>query len=174
LTVTPGTIPAGGQAPRVIVQWGDGTQTDLGTVAAARTAVHTYSSPGTFTVTAFATADGETTSSSTTIIVNPTPPLNVGVSAGNSTPARCQPVTFTATVTPNEPVSSFDWEIVSSDPTENETVRTGSQLTRTFRSAGTKSVKVVATTPDGRTGAAQTQINVQPAPPPPTPPFVCS
>jgi adhesin/invasin len=165
LTVTP-AIPTGGQPPRVIVNWGDGTQLDLGTVAVSRTVTHTYANPGTYTITALATAEGETSSSSIPVTVRALGPVGVNVSASPPNPARCSPVTFTAAATlptgDTTPIARYEWIISSNVSTENETVETtGNMLTRVFRTAGTKTVTVTAVTTDGRRGVGQTQIVVR-------------
>jgi adhesin/invasin len=165
LTVTP-TIPTGGQAPRVVVTWGDGAQSDLGTVATPRTATHAYNSAGSYVITAISTAEGETSSSSTTVTVNAPGPVALNVTASNPTPARCSPVTFTATATlptgDTTPIARYEWAISSNVASENETTQTtGNQLTRVFRTAGTKTITVTAVTSDGRTSVAQTQIVVR-------------
>jgi hypothetical protein len=163
LTVTP-TIPPGGQAPRVVVSWGDGSQTDLLTVSSARTVAHVYTSPGTYSVSATATADGSESRASTTIPVSVPPPIGVNVGASATSPQRCQSVEFTATASPaSEAISTYDWTINSNTASENETVRTtGNKLSRLFRTTGTKTISVTATTPDGRQGVGQTQVSVVP------------
>ena len=165
VTVTP-TIGSNSSAPRVVLVWGDGSSSDLGSVASTRTATHTYTAGGTYTITATATADGETTSASTQITVNALGPVSTNVSASNSTPARCSPVTFTATasVPPGDttPIARYEWSIQSDAAEENENVETtGNQLTRVFRTTGTKTVTVTAVTTDGRRGVGQTQIVVR-------------
>jgi hypothetical protein len=163
LTVTP-TIPQGGQAPRVVVSWGDGTQTDLLTVASPRTVAHVYSSAGTYTVVATSTADGVVSTASTTIPVAAPPPIGVNVGASSTSPQRCQSVEFTATASPaSEAISTYDWTINSNTDSEDETVRTtGNKLSRLFRTTGTKTISVAATTPDGRVGVGQAQVSVIP------------
>jgi adhesin/invasin len=67
LTVTP--TPA--TSPRVVINWGDGRSDDLGVLSSARSLVHVYDSPGSFIITASATAGSETFSTSTAVVVNP-------------------------------------------------------------------------------------------------------
>jgi hypothetical protein len=59
LTVTV-TVPTGGAAPRVIVDWGDGTRQDIGLVPTIRTITHAYAATGAYAITAAATWGGET------------------------------------------------------------------------------------------------------------------
>ena len=164
LTITP-TVAAGGLAPSVAVAWGDGTSTNLGIVAAAREVAHTYTSPGTFTITATASAE-ETITSSTSVTVGAAGPVSVNVAGNPTVVPRCQPVTFTATATlasgDTGAIVRYEWQIDSGTEEEQEdVVTTGNQLTRVFRTTGTKSVTVDAVTNDGRRGSGQTQIVVR-------------
>jgi hypothetical protein len=72
LTVTI-TIPTGDAAPRVTVDWGDGTNQDIGIVPTVRTVTHAYADAGDYAITASATWDGETS-------VNPRPASTLTVS----------------------------------------------------------------------------------------------
>ena len=107
LTVTPGAAAAG-TAPAVTVTWGDGTSSSPGVVTAARSATHTYSSPGSYTITATATEGAETFSTAISVtIAAPPPPLsvtlsvnvNTGVTGSTGVPG-VQPTLFVFTVTP--------------------------------------------------------------------------
>ena len=159
LTVT----PTQGTSPRVVINWGDGRSDDLGIVSSARGVVHPYDSPGSYIITASATAGSETFTTSTAVTVNPRSPASVNVTADDSTPDRCMPVTFTAATPDGTAVSSARWEIDSNDNSEDATVTTsGNRLTRVFRQAGTKTISVTVTMTDGRTASGQTQIVVQP------------
>jgi hypothetical protein len=165
LTVTP-SLGTNNTAPRVVVDWGDGTQTDLGTVAAARTATHTYTRSGSYTITATATSEGnETATASIGIVVAPRPVIGVNVTASSSTPRVNTPVTFTATVTGDTTavISSYVWTFIDNNGNqEATTTTTGNAVTRVFTTVGTKTITVTVNTADGRSGAGQTQIVVQP------------
>jgi len=165
LTVTP-TIGTGNTAPRVVVDWGDGSQTDLGTVAAARTVSHTYSNAGNYTITATTTSEGgETATASIGVTVAPRAVIGVNVSASSSTPSVNTPVTFTATVSGDTTavISSYVWQFFDSNGNlEATTTTTGNQVTRVFTSTGTKTIVATANTADGRSGTGQTQIVVRP------------
>ncbi len=164
LTVTP-TVATNGAAPNVEISWGDGTSTDLSLVATPRTASHVYRDPGTYTIRATAVAERTTTSAMTiTVGIGGTPSVNV---IGNPlVPARCAPVTFTATVTMPQgditPIERYEWDIRSGTSSENEAFNTnGNIMTRVFRTTGTKTVTVVVVTSDGRRGSSQTQVSVR-------------
>jgi hypothetical protein len=163
LTVTP-TLGTNNIAPRVVVEWGDGSTTDLGIVGGPRTVAHTYTKTGDFIITATATAEGETTSGSTVLTVNARV-LNVTVTASPSPPpTTTTPVTFTALVNaPGETlaVTTYRWTITGGTGAENVSeTTTGNTLTRSFSSAGTKTVSVTVTTDDERTGTGQTTVVV--------------
>jgi adhesin/invasin len=167
LTVT----PAAGTSPRVVVNWGDGSTEDLGVVSASRTVRHTYQREGTFTITAAATADGETFSSATNVTVSARPGINVNVTASPTSGPRCTPFTFTAETSGDTTASfsAYRWTIDSNSDAEDETVTTsGNRLTRVFAQTGIKTVSVTATTTDGRSGNGQTQVVVTQSTPPST------
>ena len=159
LTVTPAT----GTAPSVTIAWGDGASTDMGLVSAARSVAHTYDNPGSYTITATATDNGNTFSTSTVITVAPRLAFGVNVSASSSTPKVNTPVVFTATVTgdTNAPVASYEWTFTDSGSSQTVTT-SGNQITRAFGSTGTKTIDVIARAADGRSASSQTQIVVVP------------
>jgi hypothetical protein len=150
-----------GTTPRVQVNWGDGTSDDLGIVSGERRVAHTYRSAGSYTITATATADGESFATSVGVTVNPPAPIGVSLAA-TGTPAKCSPMTFTATVTgadASNPIIEYRWRVASTAAADEfSTTTTGNTLTRVFREAGTKSVSVTAVAADGRTGSGQTEI----------------
>jgi hypothetical protein len=159
VTVAPAVA---GTSSRVVIDWGDGTTTDLGLVSGSRTVAHTYNSPGSFIITARSTSGNETSDTSTTITVNPRPTLSVNVGASPNPAQRCQAVTFTATVSPGtEAVREFQWRFTSGSSEETVTT-TGNVLTRVFSTTGTRTVFVTAVTPDGRQGTGVTQVVVNP------------
>jgi hypothetical protein len=93
LTIT----PAENTAPRVVVDWGDGSAPqDVGTVAAARSITHTYALPGFYTINASGQQNGENFSNSIAVTVAQQPPVSVTV---NPTTASVG-VPFTFTITP--------------------------------------------------------------------------
>ena len=158
--------PAAGAAPRVTINWGDGSSQDLGVVTGPRAVSHNYSAAGTYVIVATGTAGNDTFTSSTTATISPQAALTMSVTPSDSTPARCAPVTFTASVTPSgTSVGSYRWEIDSNVDGEDETVTNNSTtLTRAFQNAGTKTISVTATATDGRAASGQTQIVVETLP----------
>jgi len=135
----------------------------MGLVSAARSVAHTYDSPGSYTITATATDNGNTFSTSTVITVAPRLAFGVNVSASSSTPKVNTPVVFTATVTGDTtaPVASYEWTFTDSGSSQTVTT-SGNQITRAFGSTGTKTIDVIARAADGRSASSQTQIVVVP------------
>lgn len=86
--------PTAGTAPRVVVAWGDGTDTDLGIVATERTITHVYGESGSYTILATSTDNGETYTNSVTVTVAPRPSPTI---AGPSTGTAGTALTFTVT-----------------------------------------------------------------------------
>jgi hypothetical protein len=153
-TVTPGA----GTTPRVVLEWGDGSSSDLGTVTAARSVTHAYSEAGTYIVTASATASGDTFVTSRAITIGARAPVSVTVSRSSANVDRCEEVTFTAnaSTTAGDPVASYEW---NSGGGTNDTT-SGATLTTEYSTQGTKTVQVRVTTSSGRTGTGTTTVTV--------------
>jgi len=164
--VTP-EVGANNTAPRVVVDWGDGSTTDLGFVPAARTVVHTYLKAGFYTITATAVSDGgDTSSTSTFVTVTAQPPIGLAITASPTTPRVNDTVTFTANITGdlNAIVKSYTFTISGGSGSENATItQTSNQLTRAFTTVGLKTISVTALTSDDRMATGSTQISVQAA-----------
>jgi PKD repeat protein len=163
LTVTPpatapvaGAVTTIGVAPigtnavvrNVRVEFGDGSSTPLGTITSAQTVPHSYQSSGTYTVRATGIdANGEAVEGSTSVIVLPSVPVNVNLTAAPNPAAPGAIVTFTATVTPtNTQVLRYDWNF--GDGITSST--SGNVNTHAF-ALGTWTVTVTVTTSDGDT-----------------------
>ncbi len=93
------TAPGATQSPirSVVLNWGDGQQTQVGSNTA--TLAHVYFAPGTYTVTATATdTNGDSSTASTSAVVINRPLPTVSISANPSAPAGPSTfVTFTVT-----------------------------------------------------------------------------
>jgi hypothetical protein len=161
-TVTPGT----GTTPRVVIEWGDGSSTDLGTVSAARSAAHTYAQAGTFIVTATAEASGDTfaTSKAVTVTAVVATPVSVTIASSPSSPVnRCVEVTFTASVATSsaDPVTTYSW---SGAGESGDATNTPSITTR-YSNQGTQQIRVNVVTSSGRTGSQTLNFTVNNAGP---------
>jgi PKD repeat protein len=147
LTVTPAT----GTAPRVVVNWGDGSETDLGIVSAERRVTHVYGESGSYAITATATDGGDSFTNSVGVTVSPRPSPTVTVTPTTGTTAQ----NFVFTITP--PTGGAGIRDVSVDFGDGSEVSLGAITSATpvshqFSSAGTYTVRVTLT--DG--GGAET------------------
>jgi len=164
LTVTPGT----GTTPRVVIEWGDGSSTDLGTLTAARSISHVYSQGGTFIVTATATAAGDAFVTSKAVTVGAAAPIGVNIARSpTSGIQRCTAVTFTANVTgttSGETVSSYTWsgDVGAADTTNQRT------LVTEYNTSGQKSLQVSVVMNSSRQATTTTTLTVADAGPTPT------
>ena len=150
---------AAGTTPRVVIDWGDGDSTDLGTVNGDRSTVHTYDEAGTFVVTATATAAGDTFTTSRAITIGARAPVSVTIANNQPSGAdRCESVTFTASAstTTGDPVTSYEWN--SGGGVSDST--SGNTLTTRYQTQGSKTVTVRVTTSSGRTGTGSTSFSV--------------
>jgi hypothetical protein len=144
LTIT----PAANTAPRVIVNWGDGTEQDIGAVSAARVVVHTYTNPGFYTITANGTSpEGDTFSNSIPVTVGQQPPVELTV-----TPTTGQIGTvFTFTVTPTTGAIISNVTIDFGDGTRQEfgPINTQRTVTHSYSTIGTKTITAEQTEANG-------------------------
>ena len=161
LTVT----PAADTAPSVVVDWGDGSSSNLGIVSAARAATHAYTSAGSYGITATATDNGNTFSTSTAVTVAPRPVfgVDIGVAPSNN-PSITAPVTFTATITGDTTATivSYRWTFTDPDGTVTTVTTSGKTYTTTLTKIGTYNVEVTATASDNRSASSQTQVVTKP------------
>jgi len=147
LTVTPAT----GTAPRVVINWGDGSETDLGIVSVERRVTHVYGESGSYAITATATDNGDSFTNSVGVTVSPRPSPTVSVTPTTGTTAQ----NFVFTVTP--PTGGAGIRNVRIDFGDGSEVSLGAITTATpvshqFSSPGTYTVRVTLT--DG--GGAET------------------
>jgi len=161
LTVT----PAADTAPSVVVDWGDGSSSNLGVVSAARAATHAYTSAGSYGITATATDNGNTFSTSTAVTVAPRPVfgVDIGVAPSNN-PSITVPVTFTATITGDTTATivSYKWTFTDPDGTVTTVTTSGKTYTTTLTKIGTYNVELTATASDNRSASSQTQVVTKP------------
>jgi PKD repeat protein len=170
LTVTASTT--GGAVRQVIVNWGDGTaQQTLGAISGATTLSHTYTAPGTYTVTATATdANGDTFPAVTTITVGNRPPATVAIAVSPTSPQVGQQVTFTVTTTFPVSNTALVQNVTLDFGDGTPQAQLGSQSPATaqhvYTTAGTYTVTAVVRDTNGGTSSSGTQIFVNPKPPP--------
>ena len=124
-----------------------------GNLSVINPASHTYSTPGSFTVTLTATdSDGVNASLSQVIIVAPA--LTVAFANRPATPEADQPVTFTATQSGGVGNVSLSWDFGdNSSSTENPT-------SHIYTTSGSLMVSVTATDADGVSTTSTQTVNV--------------
>jgi PKD repeat protein len=113
VSVTPSSGTTGAAIRNVVINFGDGKSTSLGTTGGS--ASNTYGSPGTYTVSATATdANGETATATTILVVNP---VTLGLTASPTSGAPPLTVSFTLSVNPSTAaIASVDWDFGDGDP----------------------------------------------------------
>ena len=154
LTITPGGIGTGTPAPRAVVNWGDGSQEDIGAVASARSVAHTYSSAGSYTITVRATTEGESTTASAGVLVGLPPSVTVSATP-TSGPAAS--TTFAFTITPAASANPQNVRIDfgdGSDAVDLGAVTSATTVTRRYNSAGQYTVRVTQTNINGSSTTA--------------------
>lgn len=144
----------------VVVNFGDGSSIALGTITSATTVPHAYQSSGTYSVRATGIdSNDDPVSGSTSVVVLPSAPVNVNLTASPNPATVGALVTFTAVVTPtNTAVERFDWNFG-----DNATRSTSGTITsHGYAAAGIYPVTVTVTTTDGTTPApGSVEVKVQ-------------
>ena len=156
LTVTPATDTA----PEVVIDWGDGNSSSLGTVRAAQTIGHSYRSPGNYGITAVANQDGITYQTSTAVTVAPPPSVAISVSPSSGTTTT----TFVFTVTPATAngVKDVTIDFGDGDSIDLGAINAASTVSHRYGSAGSYSVKASETDGSGNNTTAVTVVTVTP------------
>ena len=152
--------PADGTAPDVDVNWGDGSTSDVGIVAAPRSITHTYSAPGFYTINAAGSQNGDTFTNSVAVTVAQTPPVQLRV-----TPTAGQVGTvFTFTVTPTTGALIQNITINYGDGTSEDlgALSTERTLQHQYATAGPKTATVTQTETSGRQTQASVTVSVAP------------
>ena len=156
VAVTPSSGTSGASIRTVRIDFGDGKGASLGTSGGSVS--NTYSSAGTYTVTATATdANGETGTGSTIIVVSP---VTLGLVASPSSGTGPLQVSFTLTVNPSTAViSSVDWDFGDGELAPNTAQTT---ITHSYIRAGTwTATATVHFAGGGNSKPAQTTVRVQ-------------
>ena len=155
-TVTPTT---GVNLSNVRVDFGDGSNTNLGAIGAAATTTHSYSAPGNYTATASATdSTGDSGSLSTNVVIGT---LQVTMTASDTTPAINAPTLFTVGGLGTAQIDHFVWTFDDGSP---QVITTSPTLTHTFVTLGPKAVRAdVFGVNGGVVGTASIVVTVVPA-----------
>lgn len=149
VTFTAQRAQGSGNVTNAVLDFGDNSSVNLGTLSSAATVPHTYAQAGTYSARLTGTdANGETSTSVQVIQVNAvTAGVTASVTAGN---------TVSATATVSAPVTQYVWSW--GDATTSTT--TGATTAHTYAGPGTYSISVTATLQAGGTIVANTTIVV--------------
>jgi hypothetical protein len=133
-TVTPTT---GANLSNVRINFGDGSDRDLGAITGVATVPYSYSAPGNYTVTATSTDSfGDAGSVSTGVIIGSLP---VTLTANPATTTVGSSVTFTVGGVTSAQVRQYLWTFDDGTPQQTTT---SPQNIHTFQSKGPKNVRV--------------------------------
>jgi Bacterial Ig-like domain (group 1)/PKD domain len=157
LTIT----PSNNTASDVTVDWGDKSQQNVGSVAAARTVTHTYALAGFYTITATGRSnDGDTFSNSASVTVSPQPPVSLTVNP-TSGPVSTN---FAFTVTPTLGALITNVTINYGDGSVDDLGAISTQTTRNhnFSAPGTYTVTVTQSETSGNVTRASVTVAVSP------------
>jgi hypothetical protein len=147
----------------VRVAWGDGTTNDLGAISGNTAVTHTYSSDGTYTITATAfDASGSTESVSNSVSVLPQQPPTVDLTVSPTTPHVGDQVLATARVSGNTTaIQNYTFNFGDGP---NSILSGNSNTARyTYTTTGARTITVTVTQAPGQpTGQAQASVTVIP------------
>ena len=163
------TVPAqnGSAVKDVVVDWGDGSQTDLGAVTGNAVVSHIYVNAGTFTVRATATdATGNTTSVSSvvTVIIAASPTIIITPTTVPTVHSNDMPVTFQLQITVPTGVNVANVTMSFGDGVTNSLGGFVGTTTITHhylnQPAGTYNVTVIVMDTLGRNTQGQTSVTL--------------
>jgi len=146
------------QVREASIDFGDGSNQQLGALTGSTSVSHTYASQGTYTVTLSATdQSGERTSVATVVTINPKAPLTVNVTATPTTPNVQSVVTINTTVLPaTTQVARYEYNFGDGFLT----TLSSSQTTHFYSTPGNKVITVRVVAVDGSSATGRTEINV--------------
>ena len=159
-TITPSAASGANPIRNVVIDFGDGTQEPLGSVAGATQVVHTYRSPGQYRVTATVTdTQGFTNQNAIVINVNAQSPLTVTLSATPnpvSLAAQSGLVEFSASASGVTGGLTFFWEF--GDGSSIQT--TGGTTNHRYAAQGNYTATVTVRASNGQEGFQSRTIRV--------------
>ncbi len=163
-TVTPGAVTAtGSPIQNVTVNWGDNTgEQPLGSVTGATVASHTYSAPGTYTVTAAAIdqASQRGTASIALIVQRLLPTISITASAASGSVGV--PISFTVTpaTTPPQPITGVTVDFGDGGSRDLGAISGATTVLRSYASEGIYTVTATVTDQSGQRGTSSTQVSI--------------
>lgn len=151
-SITVNTASGGSPLQSVVVNYGDGSSDDLGSVTGTVTVQHVYGEDGSFTPSVVATdVTGASASASTVIVVQP-----MLLSIVASLPTGLQ-ITLTANISPpGTAIASYTWSFGDGTSQTTSSVTT----TKTYVLAGTYTVRVTARSATNHTATATATVRV--------------
>ncbi len=143
----------------VTIDFGNGRRQSLGALSGPTTVQNTYSTPGTYTVTASATeASGFTEQVSTSVTILPAQPPGVIVTPSTTTPTRNQVFTVTANVSgATSTIQRYKWDFGDG----RTRITTGPQTTISYADVGTKTIQVTVVQSTGPSGQGAATVDVR-------------
>jgi hypothetical protein len=143
----------------VTIDFGDGTRRSLGALSGPTTVPHTYTTAGTYAVTATATeASGSTEQVATAVTILPAQPPGVIITPSTTTPTVNQVITLTATVSgATSTIQQYQWDFGDGETR----VTTGPQTTKSYSSVGTKVIRVTVVQSSGPAGQGAATVDVR-------------
>jgi len=139
-----------GNLASAVLDFGDGTSQNLGTLSSAATVPHTYSQAGTYTARLTGTDSSGESSSAVQVIQVSSVTANVSASVTAGT-------TVSATATVSAPVTQYVW---SWGDMTSDTTTTSATASHTYAGPNTYTISVVATLQAGGTVSANTTVVV--------------
>jgi adhesin/invasin len=159
------TIEASSDAniQNVVVEWGDGSSQNLGTVRGSRTVSHTYQTDGTYEVRATATdASGFSEFASTSIRVLPAQPPTVTLTASNNSPTVGEQIQITANVQGNtSSIIRYEWTFGGPCADRPSQSTASNRVTISWSCEGSKTVSVRVIQASGPEGDNLISITVR-------------
>lgn len=152
-------VSANANVRDVTIDFGNGRRQSLGAISGTTTIQNTYSTPGTYPVTATATdANGFTEQVSTSVTILPGQPPGVIVTPSTTTPTRNQVFTVTANVSgATSTIQEYIWDF--GDGRTRTT--TGPQTTISYADVGTKTIQVTVVQATGPSGQGAATVDVR-------------
>jgi len=147
----------------ISVNWGDGQSVNIGTFTGSQAAAHTYTSNGSFVITAVVTdVTGGTGRASSPVTVVPVAGTGVVVSAAPASGTVGTLFTFTVNITPPTGLGVVSASIDYGDGQIDQLGGATGAITRThaYSAVGTKAVVVSVTDTSGRTNQGSTTVQI--------------
>jgi PKD repeat protein len=163
-TVTPSTAATGNPLRDVVIDFGDGTQDNLGAISSATQVSHTYARSGQYRVTATATdVQGLTSSSSLPIQVNERSSLSVTMTAfpnpvSVSNVLQQGLVEFSATATGATGIQFYQWDFGDG----GGAVTTGGSTNHRYTTPGNYIASVTVRASNSQEGYSERTVRVNP------------